>query len=440
MRLSQSILRIRSWVGRLPIRGLFSLPKDTLAYILNTSLQTSRDQIINLFMLVFIWKFTSDLVTVCQYRLAIALVIPVSAFAAGWLARRSDPVAVFRLGLLLYIPFLLILLLLGQKAAAWAMLIGLLVGLADGVFWTGRNTLDFEYGRGRDAARFLGLQSAATAAVGLAAPVFFGFLIERTPGIPLIGDNSGYFLLFLLAVLISLAGVALAVRPPREKRKRVRLDWRIYLPFTTSLKWSMMLLLGALSSFRYAVASILSVILFYHLVPSELALGGVQSAGTVLTIVLAFASGHFVTPKNRIVVHAIAMLCFSLSCGFLGFRITSLTVILFILLQRTADGLIRIPTATIRYDVIRSLPGHEDSKTDYAVASEPFLAVGRIAGILLMIGVIRHFADSGRGQFEGVKVWLAVLSVMPLAEWCVLWFINRRLKEQGHAGRHITAG
>ena len=429
------------WNGlKTVVRGArFSrLTPDARVYVLNSSLQTARDVLVNLFVLIFIWKIDQNLMTTCKFRLGAAVIIPFFSVVGGILAHKLDRIWTFRLGILLYLPFFLLLILLGKHSAYYALLLGGAAGVAEGIYWSGRQTLDFEHARGRNSAYFLGLQSALSGIVAMLMPVLSGFIIEKIPPVPLLGSRSGYVLIFGVAILIAVAGLLMTlVYTPDRHRGRLKY-WKAFVPHKNNPAWSIILVYHVLSGFRSTILLIFSAVLFYSLVKSEFAVGGVHTLGAVLSVVIIYFLGHVVSRKNRLPVYAIGIVLFVCSSSLLFFKISVVSLTLFVLFQRLSEGFFRLPVSTIRYDAIRSDPAHKEAKIEYNIAFEPYIALGRVSAVLVMMMFVRHFLQTGAGQMASIRYCVIFLCVLPLFEFLLMAAASRQIRLKGVMHEDMT--
>src|SRR5690625_4680736 len=97
----------------------------------------------NTFVNVFLWRQTNDYLTIAYYNLAIFIFQPLTFVVAGKFAKMVDRIIILRTGVIFLSIFFLTVLIIGDKAAVFNILLGCLLGIGYGFYWLAFNLLTF---------------------------------------------------------------------------------------------------------------------------------------------------------------------------------------------------------------------------------------------------------------------------------------------------------
>ncbi|TME47104.1 MAG: MFS transporter [Chloroflexi bacterium] len=174
------------------------------------------------FLSIFLWRASHDLTPIAVYSGLSALMIPLAFLANGLLWRRLGAGGLIRLGLggngLAY----LLVLVLGNQAPHWVIVLGLLRGIAEGFYWSGFHLVTYDSTSDQDRDRYFGVQATANAFLTAMLPPLAGTIIVA--GSRLQTPYGGYELVFGLAAVMLIAAMALAGRLPSAARPRLSIE------------------------------------------------------------------------------------------------------------------------------------------------------------------------------------------------------------------------
>src|SRR5690625_2035468 len=181
-----------------------TMDKDLILLLVIGGLYSLGIFLSNTFVNVFLWRQTSDFLTIAIYNLAIFIFQPITFVVAGKLAKKMDRIIVLRLGVIFLSIFFLTVLIIGDKAAKYNFLLGCLLGIGYGFYWLAFNVLTFEITEPETRDFFNGFMGGLESLGGMIGPVLAGFIIAK------LTTNVGYttvfsisFSLFILAVICS---------------------------------------------------------------------------------------------------------------------------------------------------------------------------------------------------------------------------------------------
>lgn len=129
---------LRTWLGREDV------PKDLLLLLLIGGLYSLGIFLSSTFVNIYLWKQSNSYTDIAMYNLAIYVMQPLTFIFAGKCAKRIDRVIVLRAGVTVLSLFFMTVLIVGERAAEFNIMLGALLGIGYGFYWLAYNVLTFE--------------------------------------------------------------------------------------------------------------------------------------------------------------------------------------------------------------------------------------------------------------------------------------------------------
>ena len=357
--------------------------------ILN-ALYSIADALCSVFVGVYFWINSLDFQVVCHHYMALYAVTPCVFLLAGWYSQARDRVHVFRLGLLLHAVYYGALLWLQEDSPAYAVPLGVLLGVTWGFFWAGSNTFSFDVTTVDKREYFLGFLGAIIGVARLVAPLISAAIIYLCPSPPV-----GYHLIFFLAVLIYLSGIVLSYWVPADKTRRPFRVRRALFPGRQQRDWRLIMLTSLALAGSYNIFQFLLALVMYMQSGSEMSVGGFAAIQAFAGIVASYLVGRFVVPRTRKASMFWGTLLLVAAGVFIGFKLTVFTLVIFGFLRAVAQPLFSIPHTGIRFDVIDRCAEEPAQRIEYLCAWEVPLAIGRLVMMTLLILLSQYLSEAG---------------------------------------------
>lgn len=386
-----------------------NLQRSAWTVLLLNTLYNVADALCSVFVGVYFYINTLDFGIVCQHYLVLYLVTPVVFLIAGWYSQARDRVHVFRLGLVLHAVYYGTLLYLKEDSANYAPHLGVLLGIAWGVFWAGNHVFGFDVVRPEQRDYYFGTLSAVTGAARLLAPLLSGAIIYFAPEAVL-----GYQVIFFVAVAAYLAAILISVTIPADSTRRPYRLWRALLPGRDQRDWQWIMLAAATLSGTFHIMYFLLGLLMYMETGNEMAVGGFSAFQALAGITTAYLVGRMITPSTRH-LSMLAGVIVLLGAGTLTvFHLSIYTLFLFGLLQSIAMPMFSIAHSSIKFDVIDKVADYPHERIEYICAWEVPLAIGRSITMLLLLLLVGWWGETG------VRVVLFLLCINRMLTYLIL--------------------
>lgn len=347
-----------------------------------TGLYVGATALSNTFVNAYLWKLKRDFATLGWFNLAQYVAMGLVFLAAGYLTNRWDRVWALRLGMLAHAAFYLAVLQLGRQAPAYAVPLGLLMGVGMGFFWFGYNVILFDVTDRADRDRFNGANGFIMSAMGMVAPLVGGWLIGREA-------LTGYRWVFGLSLLIfALATVLSGFLRPRADADGFRLlpAWRA--SWSRRTRWHAVMVAMLLEGLREGVFAFLVGVLVIVATGSEWQLGLYATLSSLVSLASYGLVGRTLQPQQRRAAAFVGSLLATAAVLPLFADVTFLTLMVLGVGTAVAYPLFIIPVTSTAFDVIGANPHAVRDRTEYVVMRELALNVGRVlsvAGFLLLI-------------------------------------------------------
>jgi YQGE family putative transporter len=134
--------------------------------------------LVTLFSSAFIWRQNQDLVSIALYNGAWMTGVSLGFVINGFLLRRVRLSWMYATGLVIQSASCLFLFELKTIRFDEVLTLGLISGLAGGVYWANRNLLSLQTTKGSARDYFCGLESALGTLLSVLSPLLFGWFLE----------------------------------------------------------------------------------------------------------------------------------------------------------------------------------------------------------------------------------------------------------------------
>jgi YQGE family putative transporter len=370
---------------------------------------TAANLLAGTFLSIFLWRSSHDLGPIAVYSGLTALMIPCAFLANGLLWRGLGAGASIRLGLFGNGFVYLLILLLGDGAAHWVVLLGLLRGIAEGFYWSGFHLVSYDTTCDGDRDRYFGAQATATWVLTAALPPAAGAVIVA--GSHVGGPYRGYQFVFALAAVLLMAAMVLAGRLPSSARERLSVR-RVATLVRRNPDWQWVTRARLADGFTGSLMGLVLTILIYLVLKSEQQVGNFNGLMGILGVGISLGLAAFMKPKHRIACALVGGGLLVVSTLLLPLYLTAWALIGFGLLRAVGGPLHGNALAPLALQVIDRDPAPRSMRYDYIVHQELCLGVGRvlsIGGFLLLAAPIN--------QMLLARIVVVVAGTAPILIW-----------------------
>lgn len=378
--------------------GDIELTKDLALLLIIGGLYSLSIALSNTFVNIYLWKQSGELADLAMYNLSVVVAQPLTFILAGRWAKKVDRVIVLRIGVIFLALFYVTVLLVGTKASAFLLLLGVLLGIGYGFYWLAYNVLTFEITEPETRDFFNGFLGILGSIGGMIGPVAAGFIISRLEKL------TGYTVVFGLSLGLFTIAVLLSFFLKRRPAHGKYWFQRIVAERKHDKNWRMITNAHFFQGLREGVFVFIVSVFVFIATDSEMALGtyGLINSG------ISFLAYYFVSRmlkkeyrKKAILVGGVILF---LAIFLIVFDVTYFRLLLYAALIAVAYPLLLVPYASLTYDVIGRGWKAAEMRIEYIVVRELFLNLGRVASILLFLASIHIFSEE-----RAIPVLLVIL-------------------------------
>jgi MFS transporter, YQGE family, putative transporter len=370
---------------------------------------TAANLLAGTFLSIFLWRSSHDLGPIAVYSGLSALMIPLAFLANGLIWRGMGTGASIRLGLFGNGFVYLLILLLGNGAAQWVVMLGLLRGIAEGFYWSGFHLVSYDTTCDRDRDRYFGAQATASWFLTAALPPAAGAIIVA--GSHVGGPYRGYQLVFALAVVLLMAAMVLAGRLPSAARQRLSLR-RVATLARRNPDWRWVTRARLADGFTGSLMGLVLTILMFLVLKNEQQVGNFNGLMGLLGVAISLGLAAFMKPQHRIACALVGGSLLVLSTFLLPLYLTAWAIVGFGLLRAIGGPLHGNALAPLALAVIDRDPAAKAMRYDYIVHQELCLGIGRVfsIGCFLLLATPLN-------QMLLARVVVVVAGIAPILIW-----------------------
>ncbi|GGM31447.1 MFS transporter [Paraliobacillus quinghaiensis] len=365
----------------------------------------------NTFVNIYLWKQSNDYIAIALYNLAIYVLQPTTFIVAGRFAKKVDRVIVLRLGVTFLAFFFMTVLLVGENAAKFNILLGGLLGVGYGFYWLAFNVLTFEITEPDTRDFFNGFLGLMQSFGGMIGPIVAGFIISQ------MNNSQGYTIIFSISFLLFICAVVCSFFLNRRSAVG-KFDFRrILRERKKNSNWRHILYAHTLQGLREGIFVFVISIWVFIATGSELALGTFNLVFSGFSFVCYYAATRLIKQKMRKKSILVGGLALYFAIFLIIFNVNYTILLVYGALIGIAYPLFTVPYASMTYDIIGHAWKAKEMRIEYIVVRELFLNVGRVSSILLFILSVTLFPTD--------QVIPYVLVILGGGHFLVYFFIRR---------------
>jgi YQGE family putative transporter len=268
---------------------------------------------------------------------------------------------------------------------------GLVMGLSYGFFWANRTFMALTSTKKETRNYFYGTETFLTMLALVTIPFLAGSFIGLSKELSWFGGNinGAYYVLNGFVFILSTVAFGLVRRGQFPHPGKAPFLFIKFHPL-----WRKMLRMSALKGLAQGYIITAPVMLILRLVGEEGALGGIQSAGALLSATLLYFLGRKTNPSHRMKIFSAGLFLFLLGSITNAALYSAEGVIFFVACLVFSRPLLDLAYFPIQLGVIELVKGREKrSAFAYIFSHELGLFTGRLFGCGLFIALARFVSE-----------------------------------------------
>lgn len=362
----------------------------------------------NVFVNVFLWKKSNDFIIIAQYNLMHYIFLPFSFLAAGWLSKKKNGIWALRIGIVLFILFFLLILILRNNVLDYIYPIGILYGIAAGFYWLAFQVLTFDFTSTNNRDTFYGFNGCICGIANALAPFTAAYIIEKNK------DMFGYLIVFGISLTLFVILILVSLMLHSEHYGD-RLNLKRILS-KNGEEWNNLRKSIAAWGLRDVVILFLVVILIYKTTGSEMAIGKLTLISSLISSATYVFQQKIIKPKRRLFsLHLGAIFLFISVIGLI-IKINYTTIAIHMIVSGSFFPFFMVPVNSAAFNIL-SRNHEEDMRIEYIVNREFAINLGRIVSTSLLIILL--------SVFKGNRILNYFLIFIGSAQLISLYFLRR---------------
>lgn len=333
-----------------------------------------------LFLNLYLWRLTEDLAVNGIYNLIVFLLTPFGFLAGAWLAKRTDRLVTYRIGVALTALFYLLVILAGTDVVRHYIWFGLFNGFSSGMYWTAYLVMMYDVSTPANRLRFLGLNMIYFNLAGLAGPAIAGTIIGVMEGL------TGYLAIFSLSLALFVGSALLSLRiRPSETRHKAFYMKLVPLAMRKRPAWLKALVAFFVWGLFQGTMLFLPNIMLYRTVGREDWVGYLTIFFSGLVILSSYLTSRFGREQQDRMYIRLSAAGLIVGSAFLFIDYRFWTVAVFMILYSLSNPLMHNTLSNYYYRQIAMLPLKGQLRNEAVVMRETFINAGRVLSIMALI-------------------------------------------------------
>lgn len=340
---------------------------------------TTGNAIASTFVNLFVFVVSGQLSDLALFNGAYFFALTFVFYLVAYVLRRRTPLVAYQWGLGLTAVFYGSLLLLLYQAQHYILWLGMLYGVAQGVFWFGANLMTYDTVPSGQRIRFYGLSSAVGSVASIAGPVAGGALVSLIP------DLRGYLLVFGIALgVYGLTYVISFSVPPGPPLGEMPLSVSFRLS-SINRDWRTAFQTLIVRGTREGIMGLAGIFLVYMATHKAWVVGVYGGISALARMTGALWVARMVLPGQRVRALWIGTAGMVTAAALLLIGQSWPLVFLYGLVVALSLPWFTVPNEAIPLDIMDRDPGVASRRVAYMLSREIGLNIGRLVSIGLLI-------------------------------------------------------
>lgn len=376
------------------------------------------------FIPIYLWKAKESFANIGLFCISQYIVSGIIFWLAGKWVKEHNKMAAFRVGIVLSALFYFTVLMLGPSASRFVVPIGILDGLALGMFWLSYNVIYFEVTEADNRDRFNGIVGLLGSAAGIVAPWLSGFIITS------FRNEYGYTIIFSSSlVVLGIAVVCSFGLKRRESEGKYNWKHAVQQLKQRGNPWRPFSLAIMTQGVRDGVFMFLVGLIVYMTTKNEQKLGNYALITSSVALASFWFAGRWMRPwrRNGAMLAGVLLLTAAVAPLFFGF--TYKTLLMFGIGTSLFIPMYLIPITSTVFDLIGSNEKSVREREEFIVLRELALTTGRAIGMTAYLIVL------SQTRSPAAITWLMLaVGSMPIIGWTA----TRRLLSKTAGGARAS--
>jgi len=341
--------------------------------------------VIEIFVAAYVMRNSHDVSKVVTYQLSLYTATPIASFLNGILLGRVGAKHLYAAGMVLSGVAMMALMRSTDLTLMGTAALGLVMGLATGLFWANRGFLALASTEDDNRNYYYGVELFASTLTGVVVPAFIGWIVSGAALFGWFGGvaNHAYRMIAGTVFCITVLAAGILERGSYRNPAHTR-----FVFFRFEALWYRMLELAFLKGLAQGYMVTAPAMLILLLVGKEGTLGATQAIGGVFSAILLYVVGRSTAPRHRQVVFSVGLILFFVGTVANALFFDTAGVLVFVGCLVLAKPLLDLSYNPIELQVVDTVAALERrSEYAYFFNHELGLFAGRFLGCAVFLAI-----------------------------------------------------
>jgi len=332
------------------------------------------------FVSMYLYRFLSGIAELTVLNIFQFILMPLGFFIGGQGARRIGKKLVLIAGLILFVLFYGLLVILRERSASYLYILGGINGLANGFFWYSFNLFIAESNPQEGKGTFFGIFGALGAIAGAVAPAVSTAILGFFPKV-----ERGYLFLFVLIIGLSLI-TALAALGMNSRESAERFTVRDKLIPGRDPSWHFALGVNLVYGLRDGASWSIFSVLVLKAAGGDVLAGKLSIVFAVVGAAANIGGGKIFSERRSVPLWGWGSLGALLSSIILVTAVNPLGAAVSGILWKIAEAAVTLSFTVAYFNILTAYVRREGNVAGRNIAVELVLNVGRTLGAVAFLG------------------------------------------------------
>lgn len=393
------------------IIGEIELTRDLTLLLLIGGLYSLSVALSNTFVNIYLWKQSGEFVDLGIYNLSVIILQPLTFILAGRWAKKVDRVIVLRIGVIFLATFYLTVLVIGENASHFLILLGSLLGIGYGFYWLAFNVLTFEITEPETRDFFNGFLGILGSTGGMIGPIAAGFIISN------LTSATGYSIVFGISLGLFSLAVFFSFSLNRRPASGKYMFTKIIKERANNTNWRLITNANFFQGLREGTFLFIISVFVFISTGSELALGTFGLINSGISFIAYYAASRLIKKNHRKKAILVGGCILYLAIFLIVFDVTFQKLLIYACVIAIGYPLLLVPYMSMTYDVIGTGWKAAEMRIEYIVVRELFLNLGRAVSVVAFLCAVTFFNEK-----TSIPILLLILGA---GHTCIYFFIRK---------------
>ncbi len=330
-------------------------------------------------VLYFLDVSDSNILPLGIYKLVAIIAIYGVIFLTRNFAKSKHRANLMRIGIVLDFVYFLTIILLRDKVVNYIYLVGLLYGLEEGFYYSVYNILESDGVTNEERAKFVGINTSIESILSIVFPLIFGSLISAT------GFLKSLIVVFIIVIIrIILSFIYKDNNIPKSNKTNMKEYSEL---IKDDKRFKQMYKVEFLNGLVFSEAAFAYIVTIYiiKVFSNSFSLGVFTSIFSIITFIIGIWFAKFIKEKHYSSAIKVSMLFTVISLFIMIFKCNAVTIVLFNLFSTISKKLKNLIIGNTQANLSNYDKIKKEYKTEYWLANETSLVIGRIISSSLFI-------------------------------------------------------